>query len=222
MRYLLPAVLVVLLWTMIVLSPHVEPRRLRSRGAAVNKQLLVRHGFSRGSKASWADTAATHLPPFHYGARRALDGEMAGALDDRPVRVAGYECVENGSRHRYGLVHVTLPEPVSRTEVRGEPVFTSARVYEAQLPEGLHSGPTADFNRAFQVYTPDRQAATLLTSPATAAALLTLPERFSWRTGGSQVLVWKRGGWPDAESLVVSVRAVIDLVQRLEATTAAA
>ncbi len=100
MRYSLPIALFVCLAAVIVLSPHVEPRRLRARARSVMEDLRARHGFRDGSRAAWSETRSSGWPPFHYGKHRALDGELIGTLYDLPVRVAGYEVVTNGTRHR--------------------------------------------------------------------------------------------------------------------------
>ena len=133
MRYALPIAVFVALAALIAISPHVEPRRLRFRARQVTEDLRAKHGFRDGSKASWLAARSTDWPPFHYGTRQTLDSELSGMLHGLPVRVAGYELVTNGSRHRYGLAAVTLPRPLEWMEVRGEPTHLSWRAHESEL-----------------------------------------------------------------------------------------
>lgn len=212
MRYLLPAILFVLFAAMVVVSPHLEPRRLRARAAAVGEELHIRHGLTIGSKAAWHATLATALPPFHYGARRELDGLLAGELDGLPVRIAGYECVIGGARHRYGLACIIAAQPMPELEVRGEPVFSSAVVAD-QVPDGARDGATPDFNRRYQLFAAEPAAAALATGRIMAVAMMQAPEPFSWRAAGGEVLLWRRGGWSSADTLVASVRIVAEIME---------
>ena len=212
MRYVLPSVLFAALAAMVLLSPHVEPRRLRARAALLGERLRAERGFTPGSKAAWLTARSTGWPPFHYGSRQAVDGELVGTLDGLAVRVAGYECVYAGTRYRYGLAGFAVPRPVEWAEVRGETAFSAARVAE-HVPDGPRTGPVPDFNRLYQLYAVEPQAVALVTSRETAQAMLDLPERFNWRCVDSEVLLWKRDGWRDAESLIASVRAVAGLVE---------
>jgi hypothetical protein len=214
MRYALPAVLVIALATVVVVSPRLEPRRLRARAAAVAAELRSRYAFSTGSHASWAGTRGTVWPPFHYGTHRETDDELVGDVGGLTVRVAGYECVFVGTRHRYGVACVILPGPVEWAEVRGEPVFSAAKVPE-HIPDGRCAGATPEFERAYQLYTEDPEMGLLITSRATADAMLDVPEPFSWRTLDREVLLWKRGGWSSADALIESVRAVQQILHPL-------
>ena len=211
MRYFLPAVLFAAFAAVIMISPQVEPRRRRVRAARVEADLRAHHGFGTGSHASWAETRASGWPPFHYGKHRSLDGELLGEIDGLPVRVAGYECVLAGSRHRYGLACVVLPHPVDWAEVRGEPVFSAARVPE-HIPDGIRTGAIPEFDRAYQIYAEESDAVLTVASRATAEAMLRVPERFSWRTLNREALLWKRDGWASAESLIAAVRAVLEIL----------
>jgi hypothetical protein len=207
MRYVLPAVLFTLFAALVVISPHLEPRRLRARAEFVNGQLRGQHGFVTGSHASWSEVHSTGWPPFHYGKRQHIDGELVGEVDGLTVRTAGYECVFAGDRHRYGLVCILLPATIEWAEARGEPAFSAARVPD-HVPDGHQSGATPEFDAVYQIYTEASDIAAVLARPRTAQTLLELPERFSFRTLNDSVLLWKRGGWPSAESLIESVRAV--------------
>ena len=214
MRYVLPAVLFAAFAAMVVLSPHIQPRRMRTRAALVNEQLRLRHGFSAGSKASWAEARSTGWPPFHYGKHRETDGELLGTVDGFTVRVAGYECVLAGARHRYGLACVVLPHPIEWAEVRGEPVFVAPRVPE-HIPDGQQVGALADFNRAYQLYAEETDAILTVTSRATADAMLLAPERFSWRTLDGEAFLWKRDGWSSADALIATVQTVLQILDPL-------
>jgi hypothetical protein len=211
MRYLLPAILFALFATMVVVSPHLEPRRLRARAAAVREQLRRRHGFTAGSKAAWQGTVATGLPPFNYGDHRHVDGEQTGEVDGLPVRVAGYECVIDGARHRYGLACVIPPHPVAQLEVRGESVFANAAVAD-HVPDGARDGATPDFAGKYQLFAVESAAAALATGRVMAVTMMLAPEPFSWRTVGGEVLLWRRGGWASADSLIASVHIVLEIM----------
>jgi hypothetical protein len=214
MRYILPALLFIAFAALVVISPHVHPLRMRSRAGFVHGQLRARFGFADGSKASWAGVRATGWPPFHYGTHRETDGELLGTVDGYPVRVAGYECVTVGVRHRYGLACILLPGPVEWAEVRGESVHSAARVPE-HIPDGRRAGAVPDFDRAYQVYAEDSEAVALVTGRAVASAMMSVPERFGWRALDAEVLLWKRDGWSSAGMLVASVRAVLDVFDPL-------
>jgi hypothetical protein len=210
MRYVLPAVLFAVFATMVVLSPHVEPRRLRARSALVDARLRVDFGFTDGSRAAWAGVQASGWPPFHYGKHQQIDSELMGTVDGVPVRVAGYECVIAGSRHRYELASVVLPAPVEWAEVRGEPAFSAPRVPD-HVPDGRRIGALPEFNEAYEAFAEEQEAAMLVGSAATANVMLQVPEPFSWRALDSEVLLWKRGGWSSADTLIASVRAVLEV-----------
>jgi hypothetical protein len=214
MRYLLPAIVFVAFAALIVLSPHIEPRRLRARALLVDGRLRAEHGFITGSKASWAETKATGWPPFHYGKHRETDGELLGTIDGYPVRVAGYECVNAGARHRYGLACVVLPNTVDWAEVRGEPVFSSARVPE-HVPDGRQPAALPDFDKAYQIYAEESEPTALVRSRALASAMLQVPEQFNWRCLDSEVLLWRRDGWPSADALITAVHTVLQILDPL-------
>ena len=56
MRYALPIALVVCLAALWLVSPLLEPRRVRLRAARVTADLRDKHGFREGSKAAWASS----------------------------------------------------------------------------------------------------------------------------------------------------------------------
>ena len=207
MRYALPIIFFGLFAALVLITPHVEPRRLRARAETVNGELRALHGFVTGSHASWSDAQATGWPPFHYGKRRRIDGELVGEVDGLTVRTVGYECVFAGGRHRYGLACILLPTTVEWAEVRGEPAFSAARVPD-HVPDGHQNGATPEFDRAYQIFTETPELAMTLTAPRTAQALLEFRDRFSFRSLNGEVLLWKRGGWPSAHALITSVRTV--------------
>ena len=62
MRFALPIAVVVCLAAILVLSPHLEPRRLRARARRLTEDLRTKHGFREGSKASWSEARATGWP----------------------------------------------------------------------------------------------------------------------------------------------------------------
>jgi hypothetical protein len=218
MRYLLPALVFAIFAAIVVLSPHVEPRRMRARAALVNADLRAAFHFIPGSHASWAGTRATGWPPFHYGEHREIVDELTGQIDGLPIRVAGYECVFAGSRHRYGLACVVLPEPADWAEVRGEPVFSAAKVPE-HIPNGRQPGALPEFDRAYQLYAEESDAVLLVVGRATADAMLRAPEPFNWRTLDREALLWRRGGWSSAQALVDSVRIVTGILGTADAVS---
>jgi hypothetical protein len=211
MHYILPALLFAAFAALVLISPHVQPLRVRSRAGLVHGRLRARFGFADGSKASWAGVRATGWPPFHYGTHRETDGELLGTVDGYPVRVAGYECMTVGVRHRYGLACILLPGPVEWAEARGEPVHSAARVPE-HIPDGRRAGAVPEFDRAYQVYAEEPEAVALVTDRSTASTMMSAPERFNWRSLDAEVLLWSRDGWTSAEALIASVRAVLKVL----------
>ena len=212
MRYALPIALVVCLAALFTISPHVEPRRLRARARRLTDDLRAKHGFREGSKASWTAARSTEWPPFHYGRRQALDGELIGSLHGLPVRVAGYETVYNGSRHRYGLAAVVLPRPVEWIEVRGEPPFSAARVAE-HVPDGrLAAFGVPEFDARWTVFGDTPDAILVAGGRRTVETMLAVPTTLSWRTHESELLLWKRDGWANATQLLTSLSVVMNLL----------
>lgn len=212
MRYAIPIVLLVLLATAFALAPHLEPQRARARSRRLGEELRVRHGFREGSKASWSETRASGWPPFHYGTHQALDGEQIGTLHGLPVRVAGYETVTNGTRHRYGLAVVVLPRLVDWMEIRGERPFSAAKVAE-HVPDGQRTLGVAAFDAHWSVYAETPDALLVAGSRRTADAMLAVPTRFSWRTHEHELLLWKRDGWSDAPQLLACLSRVLNLLE---------
>ena len=210
MRFILPVLLFTAFAAMVVISPHVQLIRMRTRAGLVQSQLRARFGFTDGSKASWAGVRATGWPPFHYGTHRETDGELLGTIDVYPVRVASYECVTMGVRHRYGIACILLPDTVEWAEVRGEPAHSAARVPE-HIPDGRRTGAVLDFDRAYQIYAEEPEAIALVTGRTMATTMMSVPERFNWRALDSEILLWKRDGWASADALIASVRAVMEV-----------
>jgi hypothetical protein len=210
-RYVLPTALVVCLALLFLIAPHLEPQRLRSRARRVTEDLRTRHGFRAGSKAAWGELRATGWPPFHYGRHAAVDGELIGTVHGIPVRVAGYEVVTNGWRHRYGLAAVVLPRPVEWMEVRGERPFAAARVPE-HVPDGLLTLGVPEFDAGWSVYADTQDALLVAGSRQLAETMLALPTRLSWRTHESELLLWKRDGWTGATELLAALSAVMNLL----------
>jgi hypothetical protein len=211
MRYALPIVFVALLALFFATAPHLEPRVLRLRARRVAEDLRARHGFREGSKAAWIGVTATGWPPFHYGARKASDGELIGSLYGLPVRVAGYEVVTSGSRHRYGLAVVALPRPLDWFEVRGEPPFSAARVPE-HVPDGRMLLGVADFDVHWSVYAETSDARAVAGSRRLVETMLDAPGRLNFRVHDSELLLWIRDGWSTAAELMVCLGAVIGLL----------
>ena len=210
MRYALPIALVVALALYFVVAPHREPRLLRARARRVGEDLRIRHGFREGSKAAWSEVIATGWPPFHYGRRRMLDGELIGALHGLPVRIAGYEAVTSGSRHRYGLAVVVLPRPLDWMEVRGERPFSAARIPE-HVPDGRLTLGVPDFDARWTVYADTPDAILVAGSRLLVETMLGAPSRLNWRTNGNELLLWVRDGWSGATETVSALNAVMNL-----------
>jgi hypothetical protein len=211
MRYALPIVFVVLLAFFFAAAPHLEPRLLRLRARRVAEDLRARHGFREGSKAAWGAVTGTGWPPFHYGTRKVLDGELIGSLRGLPVRVAGYEVVTSGSRHRYGLAVVALPRPLDWFEVRGERPFSAARIPE-HVPDGRVTLGVADFDAHWAVYADTSDALLTAGSRRLVETMLDAPSRLNFRVHDSELLLWIRDGWSGAAELTVCLGAVIGLL----------
>jgi hypothetical protein len=210
-RYALPVVFVVCLCLLFVLAPRMEPLRLRARARRLTEDLRARHGFREGSKAAWGEARATGWPPFHYGGHQAVDGELIGTVHGNPVRVAGYELVTNGWRHRYGLAAVVLPRPIEWMEVRRERPFSAARVPE-HIPDGQIVLGVPEFDAAWSVYADTSDAILVAGSRELVQTMLALPMRLSWRTHESELLLWKRDGWTSATELLTALSAVMGLL----------
>jgi hypothetical protein len=210
MHYILPVVLFLCLAALIVVSPHLEPLRLRARARQLTEQLRS-HGFREGSRASWIEARSTRWPPFHYGKRGEIDDVLLGTLHGLPTRVAGYEVVFNGSRHRYGLALVVLPRPMEWIEVRGERPFRSARVPD-HVPDGQVAPGLPEFGTRWSTYAEAADARHVAGSAELAQAMLDAPTQFSWRTRDNELLLWKRDGWTSSAQLLASVGCVVNLL----------
>ena len=212
MRYALPIALLVCLAALLVISPHLEPRRLRAKARRLTEDLRDKHGFREGSKAAWSEARATGWPPFHYGKHQAVQGGLIGSLQGLPVRVAEYETVYNGWRHQYGVAAVVLPRPMEWMEVRGENAFSASRVAE-HVPDGrIPSLGVPEFDAVWAVYADTPVAVLTVGGAATAEAMLALPTPLSWRTHNSELLLWKRDGWSGATQLLTSVSVVMNFL----------
>jgi hypothetical protein len=208
MRFALPIAVVVALAALLVISPHLEPRRLRARARRLTEDLRAKHGFREGSKAAWSEARATGWPPFHYGKQQAISGELIGSLHGLPVRVAEYETVYTGWRHSYGVAAVVLPRPLDWMEVRGEKPYTASRVAE-HVPDGrIPALGVPEFDAAWTVYA-EAPDAFLTVGAATAEAMLAVPTPLSWRTHNRELLLWKRDGWSNATQLLTSISIVM-------------
>jgi hypothetical protein len=211
MRYALPIALFVCLAALIAISPHVQPQRLRGRARRLAEQLRSGHGFRDGSKASWTEARNTGWPPFHYGKHAQLDEVLHGSVDGLPVRVAGYEVVTSGTRHRYGLALVVLPYAADWLEVRGERPFSAARIPE-HIPDGQLELGVPEFDASWSVYAETSDAEHAARTTDLARSMLAAPTPFSWRTEGTELLLWKRDGWSDAAELLASISCVTHLL----------
>jgi len=212
MRFVLPIAVVVCLAALLVIAPHVEPRRLRAKARRVTEDLRAKHGFREGSKASWSEARATDWPPFHYGKHQRIEGELIGSLHGLPVRVAEYETVSSGWRHHYGVAAVVLPRPVEWMEVRGEKPFSAARVTE-HVPDGrIPSLGVPEFDAVWAVYADTPVAVLTIGGAATVEAMLAVPTPLSWRTHNRELLLWKRDGWTSATQLLTSVSIVMNFL----------
>jgi len=212
MRFALPIAVVVCLAALLVIAPHVEPRRLRARSRRLTEDLRAKHGFREGSKASWAEVRATGWPPFHYGRRQVLQGELIGSQYGLPVRVAQYETVYNGWRHHYGVAAVVLPRPLEWMEVRGESPFSAARVAEHVPDGGIAALGVPEFDAAWAVYAEAPDAVLVVGGAVLAQAMLAVPTPLSWRTHNRELLLWKRDGWSDAAQLLASISVVMNFL----------
>jgi hypothetical protein len=211
MRYALPVVFVALLALLFVLAPLREPRLLRLRARRVTEDLRAHHDFREGSKAAWNAVTATGWPPFHYGTRKTLDGELIGSLRGVPVRVAGYEVVTSGTRHRYGLAVVVLPRPSDWFEVRGERPFSAARVPE-HVPDGRVKHGVPGFDAHWSVYAETSDALLIAGSRLLVETMAGLPARLNLRARDSELLLWVRDGWSGTAELTLCLEAVSGLL----------
>jgi hypothetical protein len=205
MGVIIPILLFVCLATLVLASPRLPALRGRRRTSAISNVLMSRHGFT-AQPSFTASRIPLPGPPFHYGSAQRLTDQVAGAVDGMPVTSAGYSCRYNGSSHFYGIALVTLPFPVDTAEVRHEPAFRSVRVVEP-VPEGRLRTGVARFDAGYETYCRDPHHGQSALSAAWVDELLAAPEPFSWRAEGTQLLLWRAGGWSSARSLLGCVRA---------------
>jgi hypothetical protein len=177
----------------------------------VSERLRAEHGFRTGSKAAWAASCSSRWPPFHYGKHRATDQELIGVIAGLPARVAGYECVDTGWRHRYELACVLLPERRAWMEMRGETPYTSARVPE-HVPDGRVRLGVPEVDERYQVFAADPGALSSVRAGQVAALMLAVPTAFSWRVQEGELLVWKCDGWQEAAHLIAAVTAALGVL----------
>ncbi|TQF02857.1 hypothetical protein E6W39_12050 [Kitasatospora acidiphila] len=205
MGVIVPILLFVCLATLVFGSPRIPPLRERRRTRAVSSALVARHGFT--ARPSFTTSRIPFPgPPFHYGSAQRLTDQVAGEVEGLPVTSAGYSCHYNGSSHFYGIALVTLPFPVDTAEVRHEPAFHTVRVVEP-VPAGRVRTGAARFDTAYEIYCRDPHNGQSALSAAGVDELLSAPEPFSWRAEGTQLLLWRSGGWSSAPSLLGCVRA---------------
>ncbi|MGF1430588.1 hypothetical protein [Kitasatospora sp. LaBMicrA B282] len=204
MGVVVPIVFFCALVALVLTAPRIGPVLDRRRTGAIAAELTARHGF-RPSSGDAPDLAG---PPFHYGTGQRFTDEVTGSLAGLPLGSVGYRCRENGSAHFYGVLLARLPAPVeSPIEVRHEPAFHSTRVTEPLPAPRVPSGAPF-FDVRYEVYANDAQLARAVLSAAGVEHLLTAPQPCSWRVEGTQLLLWRSGGWSSATALLGSVRAV--------------
>ncbi|MCC9306162.1 hypothetical protein LN042_03405 [Kitasatospora sp. RB6PN24] len=207
MGVIVPILLFVCLATLVLGSPRIPPLRERRRTRAISHALVARHGFT--ARPSFTSSRIPLPgPPFHYGSAQRLTDQVAGEVAGLPVTSAGYSCRYNGSSHFYGIALVTLPFPVDTAEVRHEPAFHSVRVVEP-VPAGRVRTGVARFDAAHESYCRDPHHGQSALSVAGVGELLSAPEPFSWRAEGTQLLLWRSGGWSSTPSLLGCVRAAV-------------
>ncbi|MFG2846916.1 hypothetical protein ACGF12_27630 [Kitasatospora sp. NPDC048296] len=206
MDVVVPLVFFLALVSLVLTAPRLDALRGRRRAGVLANQLMKRHGF-----LSRLEFTVSRLPvagpPFHYGAAQRLADQVGGVVDGLPLTVAGYSCRYNGATHVYGIAVVSLPSPVDGIEVRHERVFHSVLVVEP-VPEGRSSSGETEFDRRYRSYAADPDQARRVLSAQGVRELSAAPEPFSWRVDGTDLLLWRSGGWDSADSLLGCVRAV--------------
>ncbi|MGC0316498.1 hypothetical protein [Kitasatospora acidiphila] len=210
MGVIIPILLFVCLATLVLAAPRLPALREQRRTRAIGNVLISCHGFTARPSFT-ASRIALPGPPFHYGSAQRLTDQVAGTLEGLPVTSAGYSCRYNGSSHFYGIALVTLPLPVDAAEVRHEPAFHSVRVVEP-IPDSRVQTGVARFDADYEAYGRDAHHGQSTLSAAGVGELLAAPEPFSWRADGTQLLLWRSGGWSSAASLLGCVRAASSAV----------
>ncbi|GAB2701718.1 hypothetical protein [Kitasatospora kifunensis] len=215
---IVPIVFFLGLVALVLGAPRFGPFQERRRAATTARELTVRHDFAPSPTSALGQLPLAG-PPFHYGSAHRLTDQVSGTLGALPVSAATYTCRENGSTHVYGVVLVAMPHPLAPVEVRHEPVFHSVRVIEP-MPEGLARTGEAAFEGRYRAYTSDPHAALTVFSAEGARELLAAPEPCSWRTEGSDLLLWRAGGWSSAQALLGCVSVVASVLGAVDQVAA--
>jgi hypothetical protein len=206
MGVVVPILLFICLATLVLATPRFGSFRARRRTRVIADELRSRHGFGRRDEFT-ASVLTLPGPPFHYGASPRLLDQVVGTHDGRTLTSAGYSCRYNGSTHFYGIVLVELPSPIDAVEVRHGQAFHSVRVVEP-VPGGRVRSGVAEFDNRYETYAADPGNLRTVLSATGVSHLLAAPEPFSWRAEGTDLLLWRSGGWSSADALLGCVRAV--------------
>ncbi|MFJ8471082.1 hypothetical protein [Kitasatospora sp. NPDC094011] len=215
MDVVVPLVVFLAFVTLVLTAPRFDAFRGRRRSAELAGELTERHDF-RPRPEFTASRLPVAGPPFHYGAAQRLTDQRGGVLDGLPLTVAGYSCRYNGETHVYGLAVLSLPSPVDRVEVRHERPFHSVLVTEP-VPEGRVTSGETDFDARYRSYAADPEQARRVLSAPRVRELAAAPQPFSWRVDGTDLLLWRSGGWDSADALLGCVRAVTSVLRPVDA-----
>jgi hypothetical protein len=211
MDVVVPLVFFLALVTVVLTAPRLDAFRGRRRAGELARDLTAQHGF-RARPEFTASRLPVAGPPFHYGAAQRLADQVGGVVDGLPLTAARYSCRYNGETHVYGIAVVSLPCPVDGIEVRHERAFHSVLVVEP-VPEGRISSGETEFDSRHQSYAAYPDQARRVLSAAGVRELSSAPVPFSWRVDGTDLLLWRSGGWDSADSLLCCVRAVTSVLR---------
>lgn len=211
MDVVVPLVFFLALVSLVLAAPRLDAFRGRRRAGALAGDLMTHHGFKSRPEFTVSRLPVAG-PPCHYGAAQRLTDQVGGVVGGLPLTSAGYSCRYNGATHVYGIAVVSLPTPVDGIEVRHERAFHSVLVVEP-VPEGRISSGETEFDRRHQSYAADPEQARRVLSAQGVRELSSAPEPFSWRVDGTDLLLWRSGGWDSADSLLGCVRAVTSVLR---------
>ncbi|MEV7598256.1 hypothetical protein AB0O91_12845 [Kitasatospora sp. NPDC089797] len=201
--------------TLVLTAPRLDAFRGRRRAGGLARELMSRHGFSAKPEFT-ASRLPVAGPPFHYGAAQRLTDQVGGTVDGLALTAAGYRCRYNGETHVYGVAVVSLPSPVDGIEVRHERAFHSVLVPEP-VPDGRIASGEPEFDGRYRSYATDPGQARRVLSVPRVRTLAAAPQPFSWRVDGTDLLLWRSGGWESAEALIGCVRAVTSVLRPADA-----
>ena len=173
------------------------------------RQALMQFALSKGWRYEPEDDSLVVFAqgsPFGQGDNQKARNVLHGSVEGRDMVAFDYSYETHstdskGNRttttHRYAIVGIRLPAYFPTLQVTGESVFHKAAQLLGFDDIELESD---DFNRRFNVGSPDRKFACDVLTPRTMQALLAGPD-VDWRIEGPLILSWRSGKLEPVELL---------------------